>query len=212
MARRLDAQLAGQELAADDAQPIGDERNAKMPNAKAADVLDTDRSFLERVESLDETERAGVHLVIGPISLDVVAMLGRRLHEHSVHAWDIELVVDPNAVPVDAANVVIDILGLIVRLAAQPTGVEHDVKVHAIDPTRDFTLTPGADARCRRAVPTRGCCLRPMTSFPTARSRTLSSPAGAFIRLEYGRLDPSHTPAVRGDADLDELRGACSGV
>jgi hypothetical protein len=32
-------------------------------------------------------------------------------------------------------------------------------------------------------------------------------PAEALIRLVYGRLDPDHTPAVKGDPDvLDRLR------
>ena len=31
-------------------------------------------------------------------------------------------------------------------------------------------------------------------------------PAEALVRLVYGRLDPDHTPQVRGTADLDELR------
>ncbi len=34
----------------------------------------------------------------------------------------------------------------------------------------------------------------------------LHLPAEALIRLVYGRLDPEHTPAIEGDADLDALR------
>lgn len=40
----------------------------------------------------------------------------------------------------------------------------------------------------------------------------LELPAEALIRLVYGRLDVDHTPLVRGDADLDELRRAFPGV
>ena len=36
-------------------------------------------------------------------------------------------------------------------------------------------------------------------------------PAEAFVRLVYGRLDPDHTPAVRGTADLAELRAVFPG-
>jgi len=141
---------------------------------------------------------------MGPISLDVVAMLGTRLNEHSVHTWDVEVVVDPNAtVPVDAASVVIDNLGLIVRFVGKPTGLEHDVKVHTIDPARDFTLTLGPDA----------LSLSPSDDLvPDRAVPDLELPAEASFRLVYGRLDPDHTPAVRGDADLDELRRAFSGV
>jgi hypothetical protein len=34
----------------------------------------------------------------------------------------------------------------------------------------------------------------------------LEIPAESFVRLVYGRLDPSHTPSVVGDHHLDELR------
>ena len=40
----------------------------------------------------------------------------------------------------------------------------------------------------------------------------LELPAEALVRLVYGRLDPDHTPAVRGGADLDVLRGVFPGA
>ena len=37
-------------------------------------------------------------------------------------------------------------------------------------------------------------------------------PSEALVRLVYGRLDPDHTPPVRGPADLDVLRRAFPGI
>jgi uncharacterized protein (TIGR03083 family) len=201
---RLDAALAGRELAEGFEPPIWDEWNAKSPDAKAADALVADRAFLEAVDALDESQRATVRVTIGPLNPDLAALVGLRLNEHALHTWDVEVVVDPNAtVPVDAASVVIDNLDLIVRFAGRPTGEEHDVNVHTTNPARDFTLTLGSDALslspARDLVPN-----RPLPDLELS--------ADAFIRLVYGRFDPAHASTVRGDASLDELRRAFPGV
>jgi hypothetical protein len=51
-----------------------------------------------------------------------------------------------------------------------------------------------------------------LTTTESADIPDLELPAEAFIRLVYGRLDPDHTPAVTGPADLNELRRAFPGV
>jgi len=205
MRARLDAGLAGTDLADDYPQSIWDEWNAKTPDAKAADGLAADRALLDRLESFDDAERARVRYTTGPLSLDFVGVVATRLNEHALHTWDVEVVLDPNAtLPVDAASVVVDNLGLIVQFTAKPTGTEHDVQVHTIDPERDFTLSLGADA----------VSISPFggPAIPNRVAADLALPAEAFIRLVYGRLDPHHTPPVRGTVDLEELRRAFPGV
>jgi uncharacterized protein (TIGR03083 family) len=201
---RLEAALAGRELADDFAEPIWDEWNAKSPGAQAADALVADRAFLEAVDALDDSQRANVRVTIGPLNLDLAALVGVRLNEHALHTWDVEVVVDPNAtVPVDAASVVIDNLGMIVRFGGKPTGEQHEVNVHTTNPARDFTLTMGADA----------LSLSPARDLVANRPLPdLELSADAFIRLVYGRFDPAHALPVRGDASLDELRRAFPGL
>ena len=200
MQLRLEAALAGPDLADDFAQRIWDEWNAKSPGEKRADALIADRTLLDRVESLTEEQRARFGFTMGPIQVDLARFLGLRLNEHAVHTWDIEVALEPDAtVAPDAARLVVDDLGLIAQYTGKPTGIEHDLHVRATDPARDFTLSLG-----REKVS--------LTPCQDAHAPDLELPAEAFIRLVYGRLDPDHTPPIKGRADLDELRRAFPGV
>jgi hypothetical protein len=73
------------------------------------------------------------------------------------------------------------------------------VHVRTTGPERDFALAVGRE---------------PVSLAPSTDDRApdLELPAEAFIRLVYGRLDPGHTPPVRGSADLGELRRMFPGV
>jgi uncharacterized protein (TIGR03083 family) len=201
---RLDAALAGTELPDDFPQSVWDEWNAKAPDAKAVDGLRADRAFLEQAEALSDADRARVQYSLGPLDVDFARHVQLRLNEHVLHTWDIEVVLDPNAaLPTDAAAFIVDQLGMLAQWTGKPTGVEHDVQVHTVDPARDFTIAFGAEH----------VALTPYE--PTVANRDVPNlviPAEAFIRLVYGRLDAAHTPPVRGDADLDELRRAFPGV
>jgi uncharacterized protein (TIGR03083 family) len=201
---RLDAGLSGTEISEEFVHGVWDEWNAKSPDAKAADALRVDGALLEQLESLDDADRARVHYSLGPLSVDFALLVQLRLNEHVLHTWDIEVVLDPNAtLPADAAAFIVDGLGMIAQFTGKPTGVEHDVQVHTVDPARDFTIALGA----------KHVALTPYE--PTVSNRDVPNlviPAEAFVRLVYGRLDPAHTPPVRGDADLDELRQAFPGV
>jgi hypothetical protein len=74
------------------------------------------------------------------------------------------------------------------------------VHVRTSEPTRHFTLT--LEPKAVTFVP-QGATVEP----------DLEIPAEAFIRLVYGRLDPAHTPPIRGDhGSLDELRLVFPGV
>jgi uncharacterized protein (TIGR03083 family) len=201
---RIEAARAGTEVGDDFVHAVWDEWNAKDPDAKAADGLCADRALLEQLEALDDADRARVRYSLGPLQIDFARHVQLRLNEHALHTWDIEVVLDPNAtLPTDAAAFIVDQVGMIAQWTGKPTGVEHDVQVHTVDPTRDFTIALGAE----RIV---------LTPYePTVSNRDVPNlviPAEAFVRLVYGRLDPAHTPPVRGDADLDELRRAFPGV
>jgi hypothetical protein len=123
-----------------------------------------------------------------------------RLNEHALHTWDVEVAIDASAtLPPDATRLIIDNVGMIARFAGKPTGDQQDLHVRTTEPTRDFILSLGGDAVS-------------LTPCDDDHAPDVELPAEAFIRLVYGRLDAAHTPPVRGNADLDELRRTFPGV
>lgn len=192
--RWFDDALAGRETPSSFAQPIWDEWKAKSAQARAADSLAADEAFLERLGSVADDERARFEFALGPMTFDFAGFVGLRLNEHALHTWDIEVALDPGAVvdPVSARSV-IDNLRLIVGFTGKPTGKDHTLAVRTSEPRRDFKIVIGADA----------VSLEPAEPVDEP---DLLIPAEAFIRLVYGRLDPGHTPATSGPADLEELR------
>jgi uncharacterized protein (TIGR03083 family) len=180
--------------------PIWDSWNARSPQVQAADALRADQIMLERMESLDADQLAGLHLNLFGMDLDAAGLGRMRVSEHSVHTWDVAVALDPAAtIAPDAVALLIDTLGPFVGRAAKPDGVERRLRVSTTDPERDFILATG----------------EPVTLTPADGEGGLPElrlPAEAFIRLVYGRLDPAHTPAVQASGvDLDELRAVFPG-
>lgn len=195
---RVDEVLGGAEVAP---QPIWDEWNAKDPDAKAADALQADRAFLERLDALTDDERDRFRFAMGPMSFDHAGFIRLRINEHVLHSWDIAVVFDPAApLPSDGVGVVLEALAMIARFVGRPTGSTREIRVRTTAPDRHFVITLAAD----------GVSLAPSNGVGTP---DLELPAEAFVRLVYGRLDPDHTPALEGaEADLNELRRAFPGV
>jgi len=113
--------------------------------------------------------------------------------KHAFHTWDVEVARHPAAtIPAEATAVVVDNLGLVARFTAQPTGDTTTITVRTTDPARDFTieLTPEGTT---------------LASGSAASTPDPELPAEAFVRL-FGRLDPDHTPAVKGDDAIVEAR------
>ncbi len=200
MQDRIEAAIEGRAVSDDLAPSLGAEWDAKSPDAKAADGLVTDQAMVDAAASLTADQRNDLRFPFGPMTVTFDEAIGFRLNEHAVHTWDVEVALDPSAtIPVDAAEAVVDNLGVIIRFAGKPAGVERDVRIHTTDPDRDLTLSLASDAVS-------------LTPSPPSPAPDLELPAEALIRLVYGRLDPDHTPPVRGDADLDELRRAFPGL
>ena len=185
--RRLD----GDEV---EMQAIWDEWNAKSPDRQAADALEADRAFLTRLASLNPEDRVR-RFAVGPMDLDLASALRLRLSEHALHVWDVAVTLDPTAtVPDDAAELLIDSLGMMAGFAGRPTGVERTIRVGTLAPPRRLQLELQPAAVTLSAGGPEG-------------TADLELPAEALIRLIGGRLDPGHTPAVNDpDSNLDELR------
>jgi uncharacterized protein (TIGR03083 family) len=195
MQRRVEDGLAGRDLPDDFAPSVWDEWNAKPPKGKAVDGLVADDALVARFAGLSAHEREGLSVSLGPLKLDATALVSMRLNEHVLHTWDIEVAREPDAsLPAQEVALVVDNLELIARFTARPDGGDRQrIVVHTTAPEREFTIevdtdrvtfTPGAEDVGHRGT------------------AELELPAEAFIRLVYGRLDPDHTPTVKGDGDV----------
>ena len=198
--RRLEDIRAGHATPDDFAPSVWDEWNAKSARAQADDALVADEAVLEALEGLSEAERAELVFSMGPLILGFNEFAGLRLNEHALHTWDIEVVFDGSArLPEDAAALVVDNLALITRFSGRPDGRQRTVAIRTSAPERDFALVLSADGV-------------ELAAGADGQQPELELPAEAFCRLVYGRLDPDHTPAFKGDAAvLDALRSVFPG-
>jgi uncharacterized protein (TIGR03083 family) len=194
----LDAGLTGQDPPGRDAfPPIWDAWNARGPRAQAADSLQANEAFVQRLESLDAGQRERFHLEMFGMHLDTAGLARMRLSEHAIHSWDVAVALDPAArVAPDAVDLIVDTLGPLATRSGKPDGTKLRLHVSASGPQRDFTLESGETVT-----------LVPSAAGEDSELPELRLPAEALVRLVYGRLDPAHTPPVetRG-VDLDELR------
>ena len=179
-------------------QQIWDRWNALDPVEQVAAGNRSAAEFLAAVESLDPDERDRFAVELFGSTADLQQLLALRLGEHTVHLWDIEVVLDEQAtLAPDAVNLMIDDLG---RLAGwlQPAPGLSPVIIATTDPSRTFRLT-----------------FDPVSLEPVegsdAHETPVVLPAEAFIRLLYGRLDPRHSHRVPDDERLDALREAFPG-
>lgn len=196
----LNAALAGEPAPERDRYlEIWDVWNAKSPEAQAADALVFDADHVTRLSGLDDAALDALRVPMMGRELDASGLVAMRLFEHSVHTWDIAVMIDPAAeVLSEATDALVDrIPDRIGRSAkgAKPTATPSRVKVTTSAPNREFALSIGADAVS--------------IDQDAATDGSLAIPAGALLRLISGRLDPAHTPAtvaVSGAVSLDELR------
>jgi uncharacterized protein (TIGR03083 family) len=192
--RRLEDTLAGVPTPDDFAPGVWDEWNAKTPVAQRDDALAADAALLARLEAVTADEAGSLTFAMGPMSLDFADFVGMRLNEHALHVWDVAVVDDPAAtLPRQAAELVVDNLGLIARFTGRPTGDSTTITVATTDPVRVFAVALDTDS---------------VTFGPAsdAGAADLELPAEAFVRLVYGRLDHEHTPPGEHGAALDVLR------
>jgi uncharacterized protein (TIGR03083 family) len=170
--------------------------NAKTPQAQAADSLAANATFLERLATLDETQRSAFAVEMFNGRQDLLGLVRLRLGEHAVHTWDVLVVADPQAqVAPDATAALLVGLDDLVARAGQRSEQPLRVAVRTSEPEAAFVLEVDGDGP-RLTVGS--------DETPPARLRL---PAEAFIRLVYGRLDPEHTPTLEVEGmDLATLR------
>jgi uncharacterized protein (TIGR03083 family) len=183
---------------------VWDEWNAKSPRAQVDDALEADAALLARYLELTDEERDSLSFPFGPMTVDFTTAVGLRLNEHSLHSWDVEVVLDPTAVLAEAAAAeIIDSVPMIAGFAGRPSG----------DPTTFIVTTTTPDRSFRVDLTEDGAVLTSLDANEPAPDADLTLPTEALIRLVYGRLDADHTPPFTGDAAvLDRLRRTFPGL
>jgi len=197
--QRFDDVVAGTESDAGFNQSVWDEWNAKAPADQVTDALVADEALLLALEALPDAKRATFHLVMGPFDLDFNGFVALRLGEQAMHAWDVEVALDPTAtLSSDVATVVLEGIGRIVGFSGKANGETKEVRVRTTEPARDFTIVFAGDS----------------VSLITASHSgviDLELPAEAFVRLVYGRLDAAKTAADASNRALNDLGTAFPG-
>jgi uncharacterized protein (TIGR03083 family) len=184
-------------------QHIWDVWNAKSPQDQARDGVAEDAALVEQLAALTPEQRLSWRLDFFGSERDLLGALLLRLSEHIMHTWDVEVMVNQQAMlPGDASGLALDFLPELVAYVGKPTGEELRVHVTTEHPERSFELAIGPDS----------VVLAKAGPEPSAGEATLRLPAEAFARLLTGRLDPEHTPAVQAQGvDLDQLRAVFPG-
>jgi len=200
----LDAGLHGEPSSGTDRnQEIWDRWNGKNPEEQVRDAIVTDAAFLDRLAALDAAERDRWRMPMFGGEQDLSGLARMRLNEHTLHTWDVAVMLDArDTLPEDAVEQIIDTVPGMAGYVARPAGQDLRVHVATERPARSFRIEAGPD----------GASLVPADAEPAAGEARLRLPAEALVRLIAGRLDPAHTPAVASeDVDLDALRAVFPG-
>ncbi len=219
----VDAAVAGEDPPSTDSYPkIWERWNAMTPREAADSGLSTDGGLVEKFEHLGDGLDDLEFTVFGGMRMDPVGLLRMRLSEHAVHSWDVAVALDPGArVDHDAVNLLLDGLTrtatwlgkadradvgrpFIVRVVTSDPDRELDL---AVGDTVAMTLVEDADREHDDRAGAHDDGAHESAAHP-ASAGVLHLPAEAFLRLVYGRLDPSHAPDVDAVevATLDTLR------
>ena len=197
--RRVEDALAGREPDDAFAPSVWADWNARSPEDQATGYVAASADLLALLAGLTDDQRSGLSISMGPVAFDADTFVGLLLNEHVLHAWDVEVALDPTAtLPVPSTELVVDNLAMVAGWTGRAPETGGSLEVRTDAPERRFTLTLGPGR----------VALEPSVD---GAAPDLRIPAEAFVRLVYGRLDDEHTPAVEGPVDLDGLRAVFPG-
>jgi uncharacterized protein (TIGR03083 family) len=191
------AAATGESFDAPDNQEVWDRWNAMAPAEQASSFLEYDEQSVATFEALSPEQRVSLSIDLGflPQPVPLATALGMRLNEQTLHAWDVEVGLDPAATLSDEAAALLaehfsSTMNFLLGFVGKPDGAT---------PARvgvgGYTIVVGDSVS-----------LEAGDSDTTAR---FTGPLEAAVRLLSGRLTPEHTPdvvAVEGNVSLDELR------
>lgn len=186
-----------------DARPVWQRWDALSGPAQREAWLEADHRHRGPLNSLSPQQLDSVRVPYFAGLLSVPAYAGYRLSEQSVHAWDIEVALDPAAtIAAPEAGLLWERLDLVAtrfhdadvlkRLAPKQLAVE------LADQDRIVGLELGAE-------------LHLVAGPPADPAATVSGPAEALLRLIYGRNRPEDDVTTTGDVTLEDLRSLFPG-
>ncbi|MFI5952343.1 maleylpyruvate isomerase family mycothiol-dependent enzyme [Cryptosporangium sp. NPDC051539] len=173
--------------------------DGKAPEDQGPDALAADDVLVKKFEALDDDQLSTLEFSNWSGPVDTATLAAFRLSEHAVHAWDVEVMLDPSATILpQAVGAVLEVARGLVGFAGKP-GPAGRIHVTLTDPAREYALNLGEKVS-----------LEPWDGGDA--TGELGLPAEAFLRLLYGRLDPAHSPSVTArDIDPDALRAVFPG-
>ena len=209
----IDAATGGPPIAPEAMPEIWAQWNAKEPQQQAADYQVADERLVNRWESLGPDELERFRAELGPWKLSAAEAAGMRLNEHVLHAWDIQVALEPSAIlPEEAAALLLTRLGWMAGFAGKGEkwdGAPVRLAVRVTDPDERLLLEIG------EKVQVSGVDDTGVEDAGVGGDGDVSMPAEALIRLFYGRLDDEHMPdsvSVTGPVALDDLRRVFPGL
>jgi uncharacterized protein (TIGR03083 family) len=189
--------------AADDARPVWQRWDALSGRAQREAWLEADHRHRRLLGSLSPQQAGSVRIPYFAGLLSVPAYAGYRLSEQSVHAWDIEVALDPAAtIPAPEAGLLWERLDLVASRFR-----DADV-LKRLAPGQLAVELAGQDQIVRLEL---GEELHLAAGAPADPAATVSGPADALLRLVYGRNRPEDGIVVAGDVTLEDLRSLFPG-
>lgn len=198
----LGAALAGEEPPGRETFPAIWQRWDEMsPEEQAEGFMAFDGRLVESLERLGDRLDELEFVAFGGMRLDAAGLLGMRLSEHAVHAWDVAVSFDAKAT-LDHESVVllVDRLPQMARHVGKPERLADRparVTVRTTQPPRTFhvyiddVVKIGGDEESRVHEDAAGTA-----GGDTAHELGIELPAEAFVRLVYGRLHADHAPSI----------------
>ncbi|MFI5613216.1 maleylpyruvate isomerase family mycothiol-dependent enzyme [Amycolatopsis sp. NPDC051903] len=190
--------------AADSRRLIQERWLAMSPVRRREAWLEADARHRQVLSGLSPDQRASLRVPLFAGSVTLPVYVGYLLSEQSVHAWDVEVGLDPTAtIPraevdllwqrIDRVATRFRDLATLTRLAPCQMSVELDDRVRSLALIVDTELH-----------------IYPCEAYePVA---TISGSAEAVLRLVYGRNRPDDAVTVTGKHSLAELRALFPGV
>jgi uncharacterized protein (TIGR03083 family) len=175
--------------------------DSRSDEEKAADSLATNEALLMQFASVGDETLGSMSIEIFGAERDANALLRMRLFEHTLHSWDIAVMLDGEAeLLADAVPHLVDHLGPVAARVGKPTASAVRVNVRTTDPESEMLLVTGEGVELTGGAAEDGAA-------------SLDLPAAALVRLVYGRLDADHTPegVTAEGVDLDDLRAVFPG-
>ncbi|MEY9965694.1 uncharacterized protein (TIGR03083 family) [Streptacidiphilus sp. MAP12-16] len=183
--------------------PVWERWDALSGPAQRAAWMAADAGHLELLDSLDGQQRASARVPYFAGLLSVPVYAGYRLSEQSVHAWDIDVALDPTAViPAPEVQLLWKRLDLVATRFRDAKTLERlgprQLSVVLTEPPGTALLDLDAE-------------LHLYPCEPTEPAGTLSGSSESVLRLVYGRNRPEDGVTVTGTVTLQDVRSLFPG-